>query len=244
MPSGPGYQSRWSSATLSTAADSAAIERGPVQLEAGELDGQDVVRLGVHHRLDDRQADVAARDRAQACRPQHRLEHLHRRGLAVGAGHGQPGCRVLAGRAAARPARPRPRSGPRARRACASSGAAGDQPGEVTTRSTSSGSSRGGARPEADRGAQDLEQGGLLAPVAGLGLVERGHRRAEEGEVVGGGEPGDAEARHDDADAAPVAACGRERRGSVIRRRPTRRRRPRARRRRRSPRSARTGSPR
>ena len=66
-----------------------------MQLEAGELDGEDVVRLGVHHRLDDRQADVAAGDRAQAPGAQHRLEHLHGRGLAVGAGDGQPRRRVL-----------------------------------------------------------------------------------------------------------------------------------------------------
>ena len=63
---------------------------GVVQLEAGELHRQDVVRRGVHHRLDDGQPDVAAGDRPQAAGAQHRLEHLHRRGLAVGAGDGQP----------------------------------------------------------------------------------------------------------------------------------------------------------
>ena len=61
-----------------------------MQLEAGELDGQHVVRLGVHHRLHDRQADVAAGHGPQAGGAQHRLEHLHGRGLAVGAGDGQP----------------------------------------------------------------------------------------------------------------------------------------------------------
>ena len=38
---------------------------GVVELEAGELDGEDVVGLGVHHGLDDRQADVADRDGAE-----------------------------------------------------------------------------------------------------------------------------------------------------------------------------------
>ena len=89
-PVGPAYQSRWSSATLSTAADCGAHRVGVVQLEAGQLDGEHVVRLGVHHRLDDRQPDVADGDAAQAGGPQDRVEHLHGRGLAVGAGHAQP----------------------------------------------------------------------------------------------------------------------------------------------------------
>ena len=39
---------------------------GVVELEAGQLDGEHVVGLGVHHRLDDRQPDVADRGGAQA----------------------------------------------------------------------------------------------------------------------------------------------------------------------------------
>jgi hypothetical protein len=66
-----------------------------VELEAGELDGEHVVGLGVHDRLDDRQADVAHRRGPEAGREQDRLQHLDGRGLAVGAGDGQPRCRVL-----------------------------------------------------------------------------------------------------------------------------------------------------
>ena len=66
-----------------------------VELEAGQLDGEDVVGLGVHDRLDDRPTDVADRRTAQAGRAQDRVEHLHRGGLAVGAGDGQPGGGVL-----------------------------------------------------------------------------------------------------------------------------------------------------
>ena len=99
---------------------------GVVELEAGQLDGEHVVRLGVHDRLDDRQADVADRDAAQPGGAQDRVEHLHGRGLAVGAGDRQPRRGVRPGRAAARPARPRPRPGRRGRgpgRAAARSGA-------------------------------------------------------------------------------------------------------------------------
>ena len=73
-PVGPVYQSRWSSATLSTAAGVRGHRGGVVQLEAGQLDGVHGVGLGVHHGLDDRQPDVAAGDavagrrRAASCR--------------------------------------------------------------------------------------------------------------------------------------------------------------------------------
>ena len=68
---------------------------GVVELEAGELDGQHVVGLGVHHGLDDRQADVADRGSAEPGREQDRGQHLHGRGLAVGAGDRQPRSGVL-----------------------------------------------------------------------------------------------------------------------------------------------------
>ena len=64
---------------------------GVVQLEAGQLDREHVVRLGVHHRLDDRQPDVADGGAAQPGGAQDRVEHLHGRGLAVGAGDASQG---------------------------------------------------------------------------------------------------------------------------------------------------------
>ena len=66
-----------------------------MQLEAGQLDREDVVRLGVHHRLDEREADVAGGDAAQPGRTQDRVQHPHRGGLAVGAGDREPGRVVL-----------------------------------------------------------------------------------------------------------------------------------------------------
>ena len=61
-----------------------------------------------------------------------------------------------------------------------------------------------GGRPgtEAYVGAEHAQQLGLLLLARGL-LVDRGHRGAEVGEVVGGGEAGDAEARDDRPDALP-----------------------------------------
>ena len=96
--------------------------------------------------------------------------------------------------------------------AWASSGASGRQPGEVTTRSTSSGRVAVAPSPEPDVGAEHLEQLGLLGlAVAGL-LVERGDRGAEVGQVVGGREAGHAEAGDDGAHAVPgVVAAETER---------------------------------
>ena len=133
------YQSRWSSATLSTAAACGAHRVGVVQLEAGQLDREHVVGHRVHDRLDERQPDVAGRHAAQPRRAQDRVEHLDRRGLAVGAGDGEPG-RVVVGVAKPpgqldlAPDRYAAVAGLREQRRV------GRQPGEVTSRSTSSGS--------------------------------------------------------------------------------------------------------
>jgi hypothetical protein len=68
--------------------------RREVQLLTGQLDGEDVVRRIGEHGVDERLPDIADRDRSQASRAQHRLEHVHRRGLAVRTRHRQPGCRT------------------------------------------------------------------------------------------------------------------------------------------------------
>jgi hypothetical protein len=65
-----------------------------VQLVAGQLDRDHVVRLGVHHGFQQRQPDVACGNCPVAGRGQDRGQHLHRGGLAVGAGDAQPGRRV------------------------------------------------------------------------------------------------------------------------------------------------------
>ena len=114
-----------------------------MQLVRRQLDGEHVVRLGVHHDLAQRQPDVAGGDRcaepsarsiaSSICTvvvlPLVPVTHSH--------GAASPG------RAAARPARPRPRPGAPALRACGEAAARdGGSPGEVTTRSTSVGQAR------------------------------------------------------------------------------------------------------
>ena len=97
-----------------------------------------------------------------------------------------------------------PQTGMPRSRACASSGELGpparrgDQDVDVV------GQRRGAAGAEPDGRAEHLEQLGLLGLLVPLGrLVERGDRRPEVGQVVGGGEPGDAEPGDDRADAVP-----------------------------------------
>ena len=179
---------------------------GVVELEAGELDGQDVVRRRVHHRLGHRAADVADRRAAQARGGEDRVEHLDRRGLAVGAGDAQPGGGG-AGRVAQPPGeldlaphRDAAPDGLRQQRRARLPARRGDDHVDVV------GQRRGRARAEPDLGAQHLEQGRLLLVALGV-LVERRDLRAEVGQVVGGGEPGDAEAGHDRTDAGPVVAA-------------------------------------
>ena len=206
MPSGPSYQSRWSSATLSTAALSARHRVGVVELEAGQLHREHVVRRGVHHRLDDREADVADRDAAQPGRPQDRVEHLHGGGLAVGAGDREPRRGVLGvaqppGQLDLAPDRDAAGAGLDEQRARSAS-----SPGETTSRSASSGSSAVEPAPSRMSAPRTPSSSAFSSLPSGR-LVERDHRGAEVGEVVGGGEAADAEARHHRADARPVVVA-------------------------------------
>ena len=62
----------------------------PVQLEARELHGQDVVLHGIAQRVQDGRAHVAHGDRLEPGGLQDRGRHPHRGGLAVGPGEAQP----------------------------------------------------------------------------------------------------------------------------------------------------------
>ena len=62
----------------------------PVQLEAGELDGEDVVVHRVAQGVQDGCADVADGDGLEPCGLQHRFGQSHGGGLSVGAGDGEP----------------------------------------------------------------------------------------------------------------------------------------------------------
>ncbi len=61
------------------------------QLRRADLDGEHVEPLRVHHRVDERDPDVADGGGPQTGRAQHRLEHERDGGLAVRAGHHEPG---------------------------------------------------------------------------------------------------------------------------------------------------------
>ena len=93
-------------------------QRGrPVQLVAGELDGEDVVRAPRRGPRRARRRRCCRRRRC-AGRPRVRIdgEHLDGGGLAVGAGDRQPGRPASGARAAARRVRRRPRPARRPRR--------------------------------------------------------------------------------------------------------------------------------
>jgi hypothetical protein len=172
-----------------------------VQLEAGQLDREHVVRVGVHDRLDDRQPDVADGDAAQPGGPQDRVEHLDGGGLAVGAGDGQPGGVVVRvaqppGQLDLAPDRHPAVARLGEQRAVGAPAGRGDQHVDVV------GQRRGGTFAEPDLGAEHLEQLGLLGLVADH-LVERGHRGTEVVEVVGGGKAGHAEAGDHGPDSLP-----------------------------------------
>ncbi len=111
----------------------------PVQLVRRELDRDHVERMRIHHDLAHRHADVAGCDRPQPVGSQHRVEHLHRRRLAVGPGDAQPRSGVVRISQPPARARHRPRSGSSRRAAIPNSGAYGGQPGDVTTSWVASG---------------------------------------------------------------------------------------------------------
>ena len=215
-----------------------------VQLEAGQLDGVHVVGLGVHHGLDDGQTDVAARDAAATVRLEHGVEHLHGRGLAVGAGEAQPLPRVL--RVAQPPgqldlAPDRDPPGVRRRQGRRRRGHArrGDEEVHVVREG------RRGAGADPHFCPEDLQQPRLLLLLRVGGLGQHRDVRADVGEVVRGGEARDADADDDGADALPGVRpaqvvephsgsprrCERseQRRVVFMLRSPTRRRRPPAR---------------
>ena len=133
----------------------------PVQLMRGQLDGQHVVRVGVHHDLAERRptfptAAVSARPPA-AC-----LEHLHGRRLAVRARDGTARGRCAPGRAVARRARRRPRreGHVRPRPAEQTGASAAARRGDDEIGVGRQGDAR--ARSEPDVDAEDLQQGGLV----------------------------------------------------------------------------------
>ena len=175
---------------------------GVVELEAGELDRQHVVRRRVHHRLHDREPDVAGGLAAQAGGAEDPVEHLNGRGLAVGAGDAEPGGVVVG---VAQPPRQLDLSPdgnaalPRLhqdRRVRSEAGRHDEQVDVVGQR---------GGRPgvQVNCGAEDLQELRLLQLRRVSVIGEGGDRGTHMGQVVGRGEPGDTEAGDHGADAIP-----------------------------------------
>ena len=159
---------------------------GPVQLEAGELDGDDVVGgravvLDGGDDLDQRAPDVPGGDGAAAVGQQDRLEHGDRRRLAVGAGDREPRRgRAVGARHPQPPGELRFADRPRCRGAAAStsSGASGRQPGEVTTRSVPSGTASSGPSQLPPAATSSATTGGSAASVSSTRAPRRRSTRA------------------------------------------------------------------
>ena len=185
-----------------------------VQLEARELHGQHVVRLRVQHRLEHGRARVADRGAAQAGGGEHRGEHRHGRGLAVGAGDREPG-RAPGGRAHP------PGQLHLAPHGDARRGGAGQH--RVRGRPAGRRDDDLGRgvpdvrqcvrrpRPQQHPRAQGVEDDPPLALRRPVAAVDDHDRRAALGQRVGGGEARGPDAGHDHAQARPVGAAVRQR---------------------------------
>jgi hypothetical protein len=178
-----------------------------VQLEARELDGNDLRRLRVQHGLEQRRPDVAGLDGVPPRRPQHRAEHRDRRRLAVRAGHRQPG--RGAGRRAHPPGqldlapdRDPGRGGRRQHRLVRPPAGRGDD--DVRRRAADVRQRRRVVLAEADVDAEDVEHLAALLLARPVAAVEQDHPRAALDQRVGRGEPGHADAGDDDPQPGPV----------------------------------------
>ncbi len=177
-----------------------AQARRPVQLVAGELDGEDVVRLVGEDHVDQRDADVADGRGAQTGRLQDRGEHPDGGRLAVGAGDREPGGRVGAaqppGQFDVAPDGDAGLFGGAEERAGGLPAGGGDhQLGAL---------GEGLPVAEADGDAQRPKLGGLGALAFAVAAVDRGDAGAEAGQGAGGGYAAHAEAGDGDVLAVPV----------------------------------------
>ena len=184
-------------------ADSCQWARGVQerQLRRTHLDREHVESLGVHHRVDERDADVAHRRGAKPRRAQDRLEHQRRRGLAVGAGDDEPGRCVVALNAPGKLELAPYRNSLRLR--CDDDGRRRRDPGRHHEY-VDSGRQRL-AVTEPHGGPDDLEDIGALTLTLPVSRVDDRHTGAEMDQLVGRGKPGDTDAHDAGVDARPVA---------------------------------------
>ncbi len=175
---------------------------GPVQLEAGQLHGEDVVgglvQDGFHHRT----SDVAHRAGLETGREQHRLEHLGGGGLAIGTGDGEPrhgtvGLLQTPRQFDLAPDRDAARGGLGQQRRRRTPTRGGDDQVDVV------GQGRGGTSAQTDVGIEHLQHGGLFGIGRAVVVVQDGHLRANVEQPVSGGEAGTAKTRDDDLGLRP-----------------------------------------
>ena len=140
-----------------------------MQLIARELNREHVQRFGVHDGLKDRSADIADRKSVESVRAQDRLEHLHRRRLAVGARDSEPWNRIVSPQAPRRP------------------------PGRCHDQVKAFRRHVSRAHAEAYVGTEDLKQFGLFPERGAFCLIDGDDGGSEMREGVGCSEPADAE---------------------------------------------------
>lgn len=172
----------------------------PVQLVAGEFDGEHVVRLVAEDGVEERDPDVADGGGPQSGGLQDRGQHPYGRGLAVGAGDREPGGRAGApeppGELDVAPdLHARLGGGGEERLVGPPAGGGDDQLGAGR---------QGGPVAEADGDALRLELRRLGPGALVVAVVDDGHERAEAVEDAGGRDAGHPEPRDGDLLAVPV----------------------------------------
>ncbi|PLC13009.1 hypothetical protein AUQ48_13230 [Kocuria flava] len=195
----------------------------PVQLEAGELHGEDVVLDGLAQGVEDRGADVAHGGGPQPAGAQHGGGQAHGGGLAVGAGQAHPLGGAPPGALAHAPGQfdvapdlhARRDGGPQQRVVGAEPWGGDHQLGAGPVHG---GQGVVGALPQVDVGGADDAQGlGLRAGRRGVRAVDDDDARPQLHERVGGGEAGDADPGHDHAQPGPVGVpAGEPRQAGVV----------------------------
>ena len=187
-------QSRWCAATFSTTAASGAHRLAPVQLEAGQLDGQDRVRVRLADRVDHGEARRCPRRRCGA-RPRRAWPRASARSWSCRWCRSPPASPAATRRrapgAAARPARRRRSPGSPRRPPRPAAGCLAASPGVVITSSVPSGSRGSGL--SSDRDAEVGEFLGDPAVALVVAAVDGGDPRAAGRERPGHRRAGDAE---------------------------------------------------
>ena len=174
-----------------------------MQLEARELHGEDVVVHLVGHGLEDRPSDVAHRSSLEPTSDEHRLGHLGGRRLAIGTGDAQPGHDAVGMHETPGELRFTPH------RHIGGQGLGDERLGRTPSRRDDDeiGSGRQLRRrsgPQPHRGAQDLQQIGLVPVVVVIAIVQDEHRGVQVEQRIGSCETRHSQTSNDHLHTRPV----------------------------------------